>query len=169
MALVGLNRKRWRVGESVGASLVASAGLTPVRRGRRRRGLLREAPAGLRREQTNVGRNCGHDSRNCLCCPTTHKPHGGVAVALVTRRLHILEREGQDPFEDQPREPAETCFHDKCYEVWSECGSDFFGRTTDLGKAKRKAAAIRKTGIPGSRPCLSIVSYLPRAWAVKVS
>ena len=90
VALVGLCRKRWRIGESVGASLVAPSGLAPVRRGRGRRGLLREAPARLCREQTNVGCDGGHDSRNGLCCPATHKSHSGVAVSLVAGRLHTV-------------------------------------------------------------------------------
>lgn len=71
----------------------------------------------------------------------------GALVAENHFEQHVLEREGQYPFEDQPRESAETCFHDKCYEVRSECGSDLFGRTTDLGKTKPKAAAIREMGI----------------------
>ena len=90
VALVGLCRKRWRVGESVGASLVASAEIATARRSGWRRGLLREAPTGLRREQTNVGGDCGHDSRNGLRCPSTHNSHGGVAVALVAGRLHAV-------------------------------------------------------------------------------
>lgn len=90
-----------------------------------------------------------------LLCLEAEAPFGALSLwergALIAEdhfEQHVLEREGQYPLEDQPREPAETCFHDRCYEVWSECGSDFFGRTTDLVKAKRKAAAIRKTGIP---------------------
>lgn len=61
---------------------------------------------------------------------------------------HVLEREGQYPYEDQGREPAETCFQEKAYEVWNECGSEFYGRTTDICRAKRKVDALRGAGIP---------------------
>lgn len=52
------------------------------------------------------------------------------------------------PYEDGAPEPGETCFQEKAYEVWNECRSEFYGRTTDLGRAKRKVDALRGVGIP---------------------
>lgn len=83
----------------------------------------------------------------------------GALIAEDHFEQHVLEREGQYPYEDQSREPAETCFQEKAYEVWNECGSEFYGRTTDLGRAKRKVDALRGVGIAAAvslceRTCL---------------
>lgn len=74
-------------------------------------------------------------------------------------KQHVLEREGQYPYEDQSREPAETCFQEKAHEVRNVCCSEFYGRTTDFGRARRKVDALRDVGIPVV-VCLSTHSVL---------
>lgn len=51
-----------------------------------------------------------------LLCLEAESPFGalspwerGAMIAEDHFEQHVLEREGQYPFEDQPREPAETC------------------------------------------------------------
>ncbi|WP_342320094.1 hypothetical protein [Corynebacterium mayonis] len=90
-----------------------------------------------------------------LLCLEAEAAFGGLSLwercALIAEdhfEQHVLEREGQYPHEDGCREPAETCFQEKAYEVWNECGSEFYGRTTDLGRAKRKVDSLRGAGIP---------------------
>lgn len=83
----------------------------------------------------------------------------GALIAEDHFEQYVLEREGQSPYEDQSREEVEACFQEKAYEVWNECGSEFCGRTTDFGQAKRKVDALRDAGIPAV-VCLSTLSVL---------
>ena len=97
-----------------------------------------------------------------LPCLEAEAPFGALSLwergALIAENhfeQHVLEREGQFPHEDGSREPAETCFQEKAYEVWNECGSEFCGRTTDLERANREVDALQDVGIPAV-VCLSI-------------
>lgn len=78
----------------------------------------------------------------------------GALIAEDHFEQHFLERERQYPYEDGYREPAETDFHKKAYEVWNECGSEFYGRITGLERAERKVDALQGMGNP-TVVCLS--------------
>lgn len=59
----------------------------------------------------------------------------GSLIAEDHFEQYVLEREEQYPYEDGARESAENRFQEKAYEVWNECVSGFYGRSTGLGRA----------------------------------
>lgn len=51
-------------------------------------------------------------------------------------------------YEDAPRELIDGRFGKRAYEVWTECGTEFLGRTNQLALARRIAENCRKEGLP---------------------
>lgn len=53
-----------------------------------------------------------------------------------------------DVYEDAPRELIDGRFGKQTYEVWTECGTEFLGRTNKLALARKIAENCRKEGLP---------------------
>mgnify|MGYP006872917288 FL=1 len=51
-------------------------------------------------------------------------------------------------YEDAPRELIDPRFGKQTYEVWTECGTEFLGRTNKLPLARKIAENCRKEGLP---------------------
>lgn len=51
-------------------------------------------------------------------------------------------------YEDAPRELIDPRFGKQTYEVWTECGTEFLGRTNKLALARKIAENCRKEGLP---------------------
>lgn len=51
-------------------------------------------------------------------------------------------------YEDAPRELVDPRFGKQTYEVWTECGTEFLGRTNKLPLARKIAENCRKEGLP---------------------
>lgn len=65
-------------------------------------------------------------------------------------------------YEDAPRELIDPRFGKQTYEVWTECGTEFLGRTNKLPLARKIAENCRKEGLPA-------VVCQTRRWFVPVT